>query len=76
MVVVRMVRWMWIAVCGCAGTGIESWRGWIIGEVSLSVVLEAMAEKAAVNVVVVVVLREWRRCRLRQGSGRIKVLPW
>lgn len=45
MVVVRMVRWMWIVVCGFAGTGIESWGGWTVGEISFSVVLEAMVEE-------------------------------
>lgn len=33
---------MWIVVCGFAGRGMESWRGWMVGEVPLFGVLVAM----------------------------------
>jgi len=41
-VVLRRVKWMWIVVCGFAGRGMESWRGWMVVGMSLFGVLVAM----------------------------------
>ena len=55
-VVLRRVRWMWIVVCGIAGRGMESWRGWMVVGMSLFGVLVAMFGCFA-------------RCRVDGGGG-------
>lgn len=57
-VVLRRVRWMWIVVCGFAGSGRESWRGLRVGAVPLSVGLVAMVG-AVVRAVVCDLVGPW-----------------
>ncbi len=74
-VVLRRVRWMWIVVCGFAGRGMESWRGWMVVGMSLFGVLVAMVGAVPVWLLCAVQGRWWGALCLAQGCGRIKVLP-